>query len=32
MGELMESVGSFFSEFTDDTPDRLRHGAAATAR
>jgi|EndMetStandDraft_8_1072994.scaffolds.fasta_scaffold30424_3 phenylalanine-4-hydroxylase len=32
MGELVDSVGTFFAEFGDDTPDRLRCGAPAAAR
>jgi phenylalanine-4-hydroxylase len=32
MGELVDSVGTFFAEFGDDTPERLRRGAPAAAR
>jgi phenylalanine-4-hydroxylase len=32
MGELVDSVGTFFADFGDDTPERLRRGAPAAAR
>ena len=32
MGHLVDSLGSFFSEFSDDTPERLKRDTASVAR